>query len=138
MISCWPSLKFVAKLSKNPSLKLLLTHTSWATWIARKELPYVIPWMMKMPLQLKSSRRAGAVAEHPAAEGATDQAEDEEFSTILLDASAWPLSCKYLKVNKCCLMPYFAKNVVICLPINYDPLLVTNDCELPNQQMTFF
>ncbi|CAL2247776.1 unnamed protein product [Prunus armeniaca] len=61
-----------------------------------------------------------------------------QSSTILLDASAWPLPCGYRGVDRCCLMPYFAKNAVICLPTNCVPLSVTIDCRQPNLQIMFF
>ncbi|KAL6289447.1 hypothetical protein ACE6H2_006957 [Prunus campanulata] len=41
----------------------------------------------------------------------------KQSSTILLDASAWPLPCGYLGVDKCCLMPYFARNAITSLSI---------------------
>ncbi|KAI5316728.1 hypothetical protein L3X38_036435 [Prunus dulcis] len=61
-----------------------------------------------------------------------------QSNIILSDASAWPLPCGYHKVDKCCLMPYFAKNAVICLPMNCDPLSVISDYERPNRHMMFF
>ncbi|CAL8994425.1 unnamed protein product [Prunus brigantina] len=57
---------------------------------------------------------------------------------ILLDATAWPLPYGYLGVDMWCLMPYFAKNAVICLSMNCDPLSETNDCGQPKWQIMFF
>lgn len=52
--------------------------------------------------------------------------------------STWPLPCGYLGDDMCCLIPYFVKNLVIYLPMNYNSLSMSNDCRQPNRQMMFF
>ncbi|CAL2246386.1 unnamed protein product [Prunus armeniaca] len=61
--------------------------------------------------------------------------KENKSNIILLDATAWPLSCGYLGVDKGYLMPYFANDAVICLPTNFVPLLMTIDFGRANRQM---
>ncbi|CAL2265578.1 unnamed protein product [Prunus armeniaca] len=40
-------------------------------------------------------------------------------------STTWPLPCGHIGVDKCCLIRYFAKNMVICQPTNCMLLSVT-------------